>query len=193
MSHTAPIKPTDPAIKAYHAALKVYAAHGASHEGATETAFSALLADTARRHGWTLIPKKGMKSKATKKQIYPDGTLEDTYYLPRGYWEAKDTADDLDAEIRNKIARGYPLTNTIFEDTRQAALYQNGKPVDAYDLTKPAEVAELLTRFYAFAEPDIEGFHQAVEEFQERVPLLARGLVEKIEEAHAQNPTFREA
>ena len=32
-----------------------------------------------------------------------------------------------------------------------------------------------------------------LEEFQERVPLLARGLVEKIEEAHAQNPTFREA
>jgi hypothetical protein len=53
-----------------------------------------------------------MKSKLTKKQIYPDGTLEDDFHLPRGHWEAKDTADDLDAEIKNKIAKGYPLANT---------------------------------------------------------------------------------
>lgn len=95
-----PVRPTDPAIKAYHAALSAFAAHAADHEGATETAFSRLLADTARPHGWTLIPKKGMK--AGGKQIYPDGTLQDGNFLPRGYWEAKDTADDLDAEIVKK-------------------------------------------------------------------------------------------
>lgn len=108
MSHVVrPVKATDPAITAYRAALKQLAEHGAEHEGATETAFSRLLADTAKPHAWTLIAKKGMKSKATKKQIYPDGTLEDAYYLPRGYWEAKDTDDDLDAEIKKKIAAGY--------------------------------------------------------------------------------------
>ena len=107
MTHVAPIKAADPAIKAYHADLKVFAEHRAEHEGATETAFSHLVARTAKPHGWTLIPKKGMKSKATGKHIVPDGTLEDAYYLPRGYWEAKDLHDDLDAEIRNKIARGY--------------------------------------------------------------------------------------
>lgn len=165
MSHAAPIKATDPAIRAYHAALKVFEEHHAHHEGATETAFSHLVATTAKPHGWTLIPKKAMKSKATGKLIFPDGTLEDAYYLPRGFWEAKDTDDDLDAEVRKKIQKGYPLTNTIFEDTRQAALYQDGKPIDAFDLTKPAEVAELLTRFYAFAEPDIEGFHPALKTF----------------------------
>ena len=187
------IKATDAAITAYHAALKQLAEHDAQHEGATETAFSRLLADTARAHGWTLLAKKGMKSKATKKQIYPDGTLEDEYYLPRGYWEAKDLHDNLDAEIKKKIAVGYPLANTIFEDTRQAALYQNGKPHDAYDLTKADEVAGLLNEFFKHAEPDIEGFHQAVEEFRERVPLLAKGLVEKIEESHEQNKDFQDA
>src|SRR5262245_45143208 len=125
MSHAGhAIKATDPAIAAYHAALKQFAEHGATHEGATETAFSRLLAETAKAHGWTLIPKKGMKSKVTTKQIYPDGTLEDEYYLPRGYWEAKDTDDDLDAEIRSKVKAGYPLTNSIFEDTRRAVLYR---------------------------------------------------------------------
>ena len=130
-----PVRPTDPTIKAYHAALAAFAVHAADHEGATETAFSRLLADTAKSHGWTLIPKKGMK--AGGKQIYPDGTLQDGNFLPRGYWEAKDKADDLDAEIVKKRKKGYPLANTIFEDTRTAVLYQNG-----------AEVG----RFYAFAE-----------------------------------------
>src|SRR4051812_9793763 len=103
MSHAAPVKPTDAAIKAYYTALKTLAAHHAAHEGATETAFSHLLAVTARPHGWTLIPKKKLTVKGTGKLVYPDGTLEDDFYLPRGYWEAKDTGDDLDAEVRKKI------------------------------------------------------------------------------------------
>ena len=194
MSHSPRlVKPTDPHIVDYHAALTEYAEHGAVHEGATETAFGRLLAETAKYHGWTLIPKKGMKSKTTKKQIFPDGTLEDIYYLPRGYWEAKDTDDDLKTEIGKKIQKGYPLVNTIFEDTRRALLYQNGKAVANYDLTKPASVADLLNAFLKYAEPDIEGFHQAVEEFKDRVPQLARGLVEKIEEAHKKNMVFQAA
>jgi hypothetical protein len=36
--------------------------------------------------------------------------------LHRGYWEAKDSDGKLDSEIKKKIAKGYPLTNTIFED-----------------------------------------------------------------------------
>ena len=58
MSHPHRVRPADAAVKAYHAALEQLAAHGAAHEGATETAFARLLADTAKPHGWTLIPKK---------------------------------------------------------------------------------------------------------------------------------------
>ncbi len=134
------LKATDPAIKAYHAALHLFAQHEAKHEGATETAFSNLLALTARPHGWMLIPKKGLK--VGGKQIYPDGTLQDEFF-PRGYWEAKDTADDLDAEILKKRKKGYPLANTIFEDTRHAVLYQNKVEVERYDLTKAQGVADL--------------------------------------------------
>jgi hypothetical protein len=50
-SHPAPVKPTDKSIKDYYAALKTFAEHKAAHEGATETAFSRLLAVTARPHG----------------------------------------------------------------------------------------------------------------------------------------------
>ncbi len=108
------IKADSAPIKAYHAALQAYAEHEAVHEGATETAFSNLLATTAKLHGWMLIPKK-KKVVGKKVHIYPDGTLQDVFKLARGYWEAKDTNDDLDAEIQKKIAKKYPLTNTIFD------------------------------------------------------------------------------
>ena len=192
MSQPATIKPTDAAIKAYHGALETYAAHGAEHEGATETAFSQLLAVTAKPHGWTLIPKK--KLKVGGKLIYPDGTLQDAHFLRRGYWEAKDTHDDLAAEIGKKRAKGYPLVNTIFEDTTRAVLFQNGKEVAApYDLKQPQAVADLLNSFYRHTEPDIEGFEQAVKEFSARVPELGAGLKEKLDKAHKDNAKFQAA
>ena len=78
----------------------------------------------------------------------PDGTLRDSFNLPRGYWEAKDTKDDLHVEIRKKIAIGYPITNTIFEDTRRAILYQNSKLALEIDLTQPKELTDCcLTLF----------------------------------------------
>ena len=57
-----------------------------------------------------LSPKKGLK--VGGRQIYPDGTLQDEFF-PRGYWESKDTADDLDAEIVKNRKKGDPLANTI--------------------------------------------------------------------------------
>jgi predicted helicase len=185
------LKPTHAAVRTYYETLAALAGHGAGHEGATETAFSRLLADTAPAVGWTLIPKQALK--AGGRTIIPDGTLRDLYNLPRGYWEAKDTDDDLDAEIKKKIDKKYPLANTIFEDTRRAVLFQNRTEVRRFDLTDRQQLADLLNQFYHFAEPDIEGFEQAVSEFQERVPELARGLDEKIKEAHAGNQRFQEA
>jgi predicted helicase len=98
----------------------------------------------------------------------------------------------LEAEIGKKRAKGYPLTNTIFEDTRRAVLYQNGAEVAAFDLTSAPQVAALLDQFYTFKEPDHDRFDQAVAEFKERVPELATGLVGKIHQAHIKNQKFQE-
>jgi hypothetical protein len=185
------IKPTHTAIKAYYQTLKGYAAYGAAHEGATETAFGRLLSDTAKGLGWTLIPKQGLK--AGGRTIFPDGTLRDAYNLPRGYWEAKDTDDDLQVEIRKKIDKKYPLTNTVFEDTRRAVLFQNRIEARRFDLTDPGELAGLLTQLYSYAEPDIEGFEQAVADFKEQVPKVAGYLAEQIKQAHADNRSFEDA
>ena len=131
-------------------------------------------------------------SHAGHRVIRPDGTLFDHNGLPRGYWEAKDTHDKLEAEIARKIERGYPLSNTIFEDTRRAILYQDRREVLRVDLLEPGELTDLLHRFYAYEEPDIAGFEQAVAEFGGRVPDLARGLAARIAEAH-RNPHFSAA
>ena len=54
-------------------------------------------------------------------------------------------------------------------------------------------MAALLNQFFSYTEPDIEGFEEAVDEFKERVPDLARGLVEKIQQAHKDNARFQAA
>jgi hypothetical protein len=119
------LKPSHKAIVAYHAKLREYAGQGVGHETGLTPAFHNLLDETARPRGWLLVDQLSLKVRG--KTIRPDGTLRDAEWLfPRGYWEAKDSADDLDAEIRKKISKGYPLLNTIFEDTRTGVLFQNG-------------------------------------------------------------------
>jgi hypothetical protein len=127
MISCAPIKPTHKTILAYYEKLQGYGAHDVTHEMGLRSAFQQLLEETGRVHKWTLIPEQSMK--VGGKSVRPDGTFRDEWHLPAGYWEARDTADDLNAEIRAKIAKGYALVNTIFEDTREAVLFDDGREV----------------------------------------------------------------
>src|SRR5207244_3652379 len=165
------------AIDHYYQELTAYQTHKVTHETAVRSAFQNLLATFAQSANWTLIPEVPL---ANGKR--PDGTLRDTFKLPRGYWEAKDTRDDLVTEIRKKIGIGYPTTNTIFEDTRRALLYQNNKLTFEADLTQRNQVLDLLRLFFSYTEPDIATFEAAVDEFKQRIPDLAQGLLVRIAE-----------
>jgi predicted helicase len=188
MSTGKSIKPADKAIKTYYEALQAYQRQDVDHETALRSAFQNLLEQTGRRFAWTLIPE--LSDTAAGKAIRPDGTFRDDYYITRGYWEAKDSHDKLEAEIGKKLAKGYPRSNIIFEDTRQAQLYQNGRQAMKVDLTDPQQLAGLLNAFFAYTEPVHEDFGKAIDEFRQRVPDLALGLVEKIKEAHRDNAKF---
>ncbi len=98
--------------------------------------------------------------------------------------------DDLNTEIRKKINVGYPISNTLFEDTRRAVLYQNNKPVFEADLTSPKELTNVLDQFFHYAAPDIATFERAVQDFKESIPDLAQGLLKRIKEEHARNKLF---
>ncbi len=180
-------------IEEYYADLKDLAHQHVMYEMGTRPAFHNLLAKEGRRYGWTLIAEHEKKVNGTGKTIRPDGTFKDSMNLVRGYWEAKDTADNLEAEIAKKIKAGYPLTNTIFEDNATAILYQDGKRILAADMKDPAKLAELLTEFFRHIEPEIEEFEHAVDEFKQRVPDLAQGLAKKIAESHKTNSVFKKA
>ncbi len=173
------------AVDQYYKELATYKQQDVTRETAIRSAFQNLLAAFAPNVNWTLIPEEPL---ANGKR--PDGTLRDTFRLPRGYWEAKDTRDDLLTEIRKKISIGYPTTNTIFEDTRRAILYQNNKPAFEADLTQRDQLLDLLRLFFSYTEPDIATFETAVNEFKQRIPDLAQGLVERIKEEHAKNARF---
>ncbi|RJP30434.1 MAG: DNA helicase [Candidatus Omnitrophota bacterium] len=191
MSQSISIKSNHKSIKEYHIALEKFAGQHVDHESAVRRAFEQLLESTAKLRGWMLIPE--LSEKSMGRTIRPDGTLRDVNGLPRGYWEAKDTNDSLEEEIRKKIDKGYPLTNIIFEDTQRAVLYQNKKRAFAVDLSNAQEIADLLNAFYNYTEPDHEEFEKAVDGFKERVPDLARGLADKIANAHETNAKFQAA
>ena len=175
------------AIKQYYLLLAEFQGQHVKHEGAVSTAFENMLTALAKQRGWIFIPLLSLK---TGKRLVPDGTIRDGNGLPRGYWEAKDTDDDLNEEIKKKKAKGYPLTNIIFEDTRTAVLYQSKQEVLRVNLSDSEQLIRLLIQFFSYIEPDVEGFEQAVEEFKDRVPELAKGLMYKIQEAHKSNKKF---
>ena len=93
-------------IDKYDADLADLAHQNVFVEMGTRTAFFALLHAAGREHGWTLIAEQ--EKKVGGKTIRPDGTFKDEMNLVRGYWEAKDTADKLDAEIKKKTQSRIP-------------------------------------------------------------------------------------
>ncbi len=181
------IKPGHRAIQAYYDAMQAYADLNVEHETGVRTAFIRLLEDTGKTHDWTVITEQGKK--VDGRVIRPDATLYKNA-MPRGYYEAKDTADDLDAEIRKKVARGYPLTNIIFQDPTQAVLYQRKQPVLRIDPRDPVALAHLLNTYFEYTEPVLESFDQALDQFKENVPRLAEGLKAIIQDAHRANRDF---
>jgi predicted helicase len=185
------VKLTTSAIAAYHAMLAGSAAQGALHEGNVRNAFERLLEDTAKAKGWTLVSE--YSDKGSGNRIRYDGVLRDQYRLPHGYWEAKDTGDDLAVEIRKKIERGYSLKNTIFEDTRTAVLFQDGRETARADLRDAGQLAALLNRFYSYDMPPFRDFAEAVRHFQGEVPHIAEELNKRIKAAHRENRAFQSA
>ncbi|MCI0357082.1 MAG: hypothetical protein L0211_01180, partial [Planctomycetaceae bacterium] len=146
-------------IEKYYADLADLARQNVFVEMGTRTAFFALLNAAGKEHGWTLIAEH--EKKVGGKTIRPDGTFKDQMNLVRGFWEAKDTADKLDAEIKKKQTAGYPLNSIIFEDTSAAVLNQHGERILTADMQDPLKLAELITQFFRYVEPEIEEFEQA--------------------------------
>lgn len=171
------------AVGRYYKELQDYAGQ-ANHELALRPAFQNLLAEMARRVNLTLVHEMTIRGR-----IRPDGVLCDAFHIQRGYWEAKGPRGNLEEEIRQKIKDGYPLENALFENTKQAVLYQAGQRYD-FDLRVQADAIALVRRFLTYQKPDIANFEQAVIEFQGQIPNIAKRLLELINEEQQRNSRF---
>jgi predicted helicase len=130
---------------------------------------------------------------ALKTKVYPDGTIVHDLRVPLGYWEAKDTKDNLDAEIEAKNAKGYPTTNIIYENSQFAVLIQNGKEVTRCEMTEVESLTRLLALFFSYERPEIADFRKAVEQFKTDLPDVLTALREKIDVAYKDNEEFSSA
>jgi hypothetical protein len=123
-----------------------------------------------------------------------DGALvEQSLRLRHGYWEAKDTNDDLDEEIAKKFRRGYPQDNIIFEDSQTAVLIQNRREVLRCAVDDPDAIQRLVARFFKFQPEVIHEFRKAVEKFREDLPAVLGALRETIDKAERDNTKFKQA
>ena len=188
------LKPTHKSVKAYYEALAQFEKLGVKHEGAVRSAFQTLLEYCARQAGRTLIPEYQLKRK-TGRPIEPDGAIVDalSQVLRYGLWEAKDTDDDLEKEIKAKFAAGYPRDNILFQSPRRAILYQNGERFMDADLTKADQLVHVLDLFFAWRPPAFDAWEKAVEEFKGRVQELGENLARFIRNECQTNAKYRDA
>ena len=163
---------------------------GADTENQLRPAFERLLADYARSRNLVFVPEVPMKAVNGKNTIRPDGVVKGLNRMDWGYWEAKDEKDDLDDEIRTKIAKGYPLDNIIFDDTRKAVLYQAGVRVLEIDMSDKEALQSLLERFFTFERPEYTAFREALEAFHADVPPIVAELRELLAKTARENPDF---
>ena len=180
-----------PRIRRYYESLQqLVAVSGSDNERVIRPAFQNCLAEycAAHRENLTLVPEL-----RTPAGVIPDGTVKDALRMARGYWEAKDSHDDLDAEIERKFNIGYPRENILFEDSRHAALIQGGEQAMRVDMTRPGELHRLIQRFLDYELPEINEFRQARQQFTSDLPSVLSSLREAIEEAEAFSRSYQEA
>jgi predicted helicase len=186
------LKTTHKPVKQYYQELEQFKKLGVVHETAVKAAFQKLLESCGQQFQWTLIQEYGLK-REKKQQLRIDGALVDDYNLPRAYWEAKDTKDDLKKEVQKKFAKGYPKDNIIFQQPDRAILYQDGKCILDEDITKPQNLVDVVRHLFEYRPPAIEQWDKAVEEFGVRVKEHATALLELIREQKKKNKQFIDA
>ena len=183
--------PSYPHIERYRAELDRLLEYGGSDSElnirpAFQNCLSAYCGD--HKEGLALVPELPVPS-----GVVPDGTVKDALRMARGYWEAKDTHDDLDAEITRKFDRGYPRDNIIFEDSRTAVLIQNREEAMRADMSRPGDLHRLIRSFLDYELPQIEEFRQAQKQFKADLPAVLENLRGAVEEAESENEDYNTA
>ncbi|MEW6355203.1 MAG: type ISP restriction/modification enzyme [Planctomycetota bacterium] len=185
------LKANHKVVKNYYAELNSLSQLDLFYEGAVSPAFAALLRSCARQFHWTLAEQYRISRGA--HSIVVDGALLDAFKLLYGVWEAKDTEDDLDTEVKKKFDLGYPKDNILFQAPDRVIVYQNAAEIFDEPVSKPDFLVEALKVFFDYQPPAFEQWQKAVEEFKIKVPELAAALLDRIEKERPANRKFVKA
>ena len=163
---------------------------GSLSEQVIREPFKDLLKAWSRQQGLVFLAEHGMASNQ-KTSIRPDGTILHDLRVPLGYWEAKDTGDDLDTEIKKKFLKGYPQDNIIFENSDTAVLIQNRVEVMRCRMSDTKQLERLLNLFFGYERQEIAEFRRAVVQFQTDLPAILEALRDRIDTAYTTNESFK--
>ncbi len=159
---------------------------GSKKELSTRRFFANLLDEAAKERHLRLVDE----IKLPNLQKQPDGVLIDAFRFRYGYWEAKDSQDDLEKEIKHKISIGYPTDNLLVQTPEKAVLVRNGM-WEHYDMTDARILQKLLTKFVAFEREEARNFREALLIFKRDLPDIAKVLKEMIAKTTG-NPNFEQ-
>lgn len=180
------------AINQYHNAIhKIYQFSGQSHEQAIKNEFQKLINHYCEKRHLLIVSEINIKNKQGVL-IRPDGIVKNNLRLDCGYWESKANVD-LDKEVINKINAGYPLTNTLFQDDKNAILYQNDQIYLKTSLNDERELDKLLTQFVSYESKEIKEFTAAIEQFKQDLPHILTALRDMIALQEKSNKAFLNA
>ena len=184
---------SDYAITLYYNDLENAIQYGGSTKETTiRFAFQKLLEKYADSKELKLVPEISIKNKQGRI-ITPDGTLKDQIRNDWGYWESKDEKDDINEEIKNKFAKGYPADNILFEDSQTAVLFQHGDEEKRVDMKDADALHLILTKFLQYERPEVHDFREAIEKFKEDIPKVTVAIREIIEAQQKTNIELQKA
>jgi len=180
-------------INEYYKNLERAVADGKSkNEMSIRNTFWILLNEYARKHNYEVVPEiecLGLKG----RNVTPDGIVKNFFGLDIGLWESKDEKDNIDDEIQEKLKKGYPFYNILFEDSQTAILFQHGSEKMRVSMKDPDKLDEIITQLMSFKSDIIVKFEDAIEKFKADIPVIVETLRKRIDENRVTNKNFIEA
>jgi predicted helicase len=180
-------------VSQYHTEVEKIIQYGGSRkETSIRVAFQNLINEYCKPRDFQLIPELDYKTR-NGKIVYPDGTVKDALRLDWGYWESKDQYDNLNQEIDKKLAKGYPDSNILFEDSQTAVLIQSGNETLRVSMRDTDALHEIITHFINYVRPEVKDFREAIEVFKTDLPTILIALRKLIDIQSETNADFQTA
>lgn len=181
------------AIEKYYNEIKEAELNGMNNEQNIREYFYELLKNYTNSQNLKIEreTKEFVFENGQKKNIFLDGRIKKENMVI-GWVENKDAKDDLNKEIKNKKEKQYPLLNTIFENSKELVLFQDGKEVIRVNMSKSEELDRVLIKFVSFRPEEYKKFQDAFNNLKRILPDLAKDLREFFKEEKKINKKFKE-